>query len=61
MKPKTITISSEVSEQHLIENCLMYYHSGYEYHLILFFHAMARRWHKDKLFYYLNLIHRDST
>ncbi len=51
------TIESNVSERDLIENCLSYYHSGYDYHFILLFHALAHSWKVDKLIYYENLIH----
>ncbi len=51
-----LTIKSNVSEQDLIENCLMYYHAKYDYKLILVFHAMAHYWKWDKVAYYINLI-----
>jgi len=53
---KTIEINSNVTEQDLIESCLNYYHSGYDYKLFLFFYALAHSWHVDKLTYYINLI-----
>ena len=52
----TIELNSEVSDQDLIETCLNYYHSGYDYRLLFFFHALAHSWHLDKLIYYKNLI-----
>ena len=52
----TFELSSKLSEQDLIEICLNYYHSRYDYRLFLFFHALAHQWHIDKLTYYINLI-----
>jgi len=53
---KTFELSSKLSEQQLIENCLNYYHSGYDYKLILFFHALTHQWKLDKFTYYFKLI-----
>lgn len=52
----SITISSNIDECILIENCLMYYHAGYEYKHLLCFHALANSWKYDRLMYYINLI-----
>lgn len=53
---KTFELSSKLSEQTLIESCLNYYHSGYDYKLILFFHALTHQWKLDKFTYYFKLI-----
>jgi len=51
-----LTIDEKITEQQLIENCLNYYHSGYDYKLLLFFYAFGKKWKADKLIYYINLI-----
>jgi len=53
---RIMELESPVREQQLIENCLNYYHSRYDYRLFLFFHALAHQWHIDKLTYYFKLI-----
>ena len=53
---RTMEIKSDVTEQQLIENCLNYYHSEYDYKIILLFYALTHRWNVDKLTYYINLI-----
>ncbi len=50
------TIESNIDEQALIEICLNYFHSGYDYKLPLLFHALANSWKAEKLIYYINLI-----
>jgi hypothetical protein len=57
----TIKIDEKVTEQNLIENCLMYKHSGYEYLLTLSLYALAEKWNFNKLSYYLNLIEEVSN
>ena len=49
-------IESNISERDLIESCLNYHCSGYDFMLILLFHALAHQWKYDKLIYYRNLI-----
>ena len=56
----TMEIKSNITEQELIETCLNYYHSEYDYRLFLFFHALAHTWHIDKLIYYTILIGEKS-
>lgn len=54
-----IEIKSEVSEKDMIEYLLNAYNSGFSQEKILLFliiHAIAKRWKRDKLTYYLNLI-----
>ena len=51
-----IEIGKEVTEQKLIEQCFNLFYSGYEYKYLLFFYALAKRWHLSKLIYYSNLI-----
>ena len=48
--------TKNITEQQLMESCLMYYHSGYNYRMIFFLYALSNRWHKDKLLYYVKLI-----
>ncbi|HED05192.1 MAG TPA: hypothetical protein ENI61_00740 [Ignavibacteria bacterium] len=57
---KKIKITSKVSEKDLIEHCLNLYHSGYDFTIILSFHAMACRWNFNKLKYYLILITEEN-
>jgi len=49
-------IKSNIREKDLIEYCLNMWHSGYDYKLPFFFHALANSWHSDKLFYYIDII-----
>jgi len=60
MKENTliIDIGKNVTEDKLIENCLMYYHSGYDYKLMLSLYAMAKQWKINKLVYYISLIEK---
>lgn len=51
-----LTIDKKITEQLIIENCLMYYNSGYEYMPFLSLYALAERWNINKLIYYINLI-----
>ncbi len=53
---RIMELESPVREQQLIENCLNYYHSGYDYKLLLLFHALAHSWNANELIYYINLI-----
>ena len=57
----TFKVESKISEKDLIEHCLNLHHSGYDCNIILFFHALAKRWHYDKFVYYINLIKEKST
>lgn len=52
----TFKLESNVNERDLIETCLNYYHSGYDYKILLLFHALTHSWKVDKLIYYINLI-----
>ena len=47
---------SKVPERELMEWCLNLRHSGYDPMIILSFHALANRWHINKLAYYLRLL-----
>ena len=57
----TCTIGTNVTEQDLIESCLNYFHSGYDYKLPLLFHALAHSWNTNKLFYYIDLIEGEEN
>ena len=52
----TLIIKSEMTEQQIIEDSLMKYHSGYDYKITLLFYALAKSWNINKLNYYLGLI-----
>jgi hypothetical protein len=52
----TLNIDEKITEQQLIENCLAYYHSGYDYKVLLFLYAFGKQWNYDKLIYYVELI-----
>jgi len=52
----TINLSSEVTEQQLIETCLNMASSGLQWNIVFLFHALAERWHERKFMYYWNLI-----
>lgn len=56
----TINIDKEITEQKLIEDCLMKKHSGYDYRLTLVFYALEKRWDVEKLIYYINLIEEEE-
>jgi len=60
MTEGTITITSDLSEQELVEQCLMLYHSGYEWYVPFVFHAIACKWKHQDIVYYINLIEEDS-
>lgn len=49
-------ISSEVSEQDLVEHCFNLKAAGYTYDHILGIYAFIETWHFSKLLYYKNLI-----
>jgi hypothetical protein len=51
-----LLVDKRITENKLIENCLMYYHSGYDYKLLMAVYAMAKSWKIDKFTYYINLI-----
>lgn len=51
-----LNIDDKLTEQQLVETCLMCYHSGYDYKLLFFLYAFGKHWNIDKLEYYLNLI-----
>ena len=51
-----IEIDEKLTEQELMENCLNLKHSGYNSHLVVLFYALGKRWHIDKLTYYMNLL-----
>lgn len=54
-----LTVAENITEQMLIENCLMYHHSGYSFMPLLCFYALAKGMKYDKLIYYINLIKGD--
>lgn len=56
MTQGTIKIESKITERDLIENCLNYYHSGYDYKILLSFYTFAHHWNFNKLNYYIHLI-----
>lgn len=56
----TFTIKSDVSERDLLESCFNYHHSGYDYKLLLLFHALAHGWKSYKLIYYIDLIEEEK-
>ena len=51
-----LTIDKNITEQNMIESCLMYYHSGYDYMLIFSFYALGTGMNYKKFKYYHNLI-----
>ena len=50
------SITSKVTEQELMEWCLSLRHSGYDPMLYFGLHALANRWHINKLLYYVRLL-----
>lgn len=54
-------INSNVSEKDMVEYCFNMWNSGFDYKIVLFFHAMAHSWKYKKLIYYVSLIEGDST
>lgn len=57
----SLTIQSNISEQQLIEICLNYFHSGFDYKIYLFLYAFVKQWNIEKLIYYINLIEENSN
>ncbi|MFA6201205.1 MAG: hypothetical protein WC679_12455 [Bacteroidales bacterium] len=55
-----IEIDEEIDERLLIENCLMYYYSGYDPSIILSLYAFAKKWHITKFIYYLSLLKNEK-
>ncbi len=54
-----LTIESKIPERDFIEGMLNMKHSGvYDNYILtcMAFHAMANRWHIDKMLYYIKLI-----
>lgn len=53
-----IKVDKSITEQLLIENCIMYKLSGLEYIPLFVFYALAESWHIDKLIYYKDLLEK---
>jgi len=53
-----LTVDKRITDDKMIENCLMYYHSGYDYKVMLSLYAMAKQWKINKLAYYISLIEK---
>lgn len=51
-----IKLNPAINERFLVESCLNLAHSGYDYSIYLAFYALSKRWHINKLIYYVNLI-----
>ena len=49
-------VESKIPERELMEWCLSLRHSGYDPMLYLGLHALANRWHINKLLYYVRLL-----
>ena len=56
----SIKIEKGITEQRIVEHCLMLYNSGYEFIHVLGFYAFGKGWKIDKLFYYVNLIKKEN-
>ena len=57
MTTEKLTINiTNLTEQQIVEYSLMKHHAGYDYKITLLFYALAKSWHRDKLFYYIKLI-----
>ena len=56
MSEGIFTIDKEVTEQMVIENCIMYKFAGYGFEALLFFYALGKSWNVDKVIYYNKLI-----
>lgn len=55
-KTMKLEIDKDITESNLVEQCLNLKHSGYDFKLLLLFYALGKKWHHNKLFYYLRLI-----
>jgi hypothetical protein len=53
-------INKKLTEQEIIEHCLMLYHSGYEFMHLLGFYAFDKGWNLNKLLYYVKLIKEEK-
>ncbi len=61
MNKETFIINTnDITERKLVENCLNYYHSGYDYKFLLLFYALAHQWKADKVIYYINLLKKKN-
>ena len=56
MTKGTITIKADIPEDKFMESLLNMKHSGCDVSFQLSLYALAHGWHKDKLFYYVNLL-----
>jgi len=56
MTNKNFTISSNATEREILEYSFALWNSGYDYKIILLFHALLHNWKADKLIYYVDLI-----
>ena len=52
----TININNNVTETTLVETCLCYKHSGYDYKMMFFLYSLGVRMHIDKFTYYMNML-----
>jgi hypothetical protein len=51
-----LNIDKKVTEQFLIENCIMWKLAGVEYRPIFFLYALGKGWNFNKLMYYADLL-----
>ena len=51
-----LVIDSNVTETTLVETCLNYKYSGYDYKMMFFLYALGVRMHIDKFTYYMNML-----
>lgn len=51
-----LNIDNKLTEQRLIESCIMMKVSKIEYRPVLFFYALGKMWNVNKLIYYNNLL-----
>jgi hypothetical protein len=51
-----LSVDKKVTEQLVIENCIMWKYAGFDYRILLFVYALAEAWKFDKLIYYTTMI-----
>lgn len=52
----SLNIDKKITEQMIVENCLMLKYAGLDYMLILSFYALGKGWRYDKLIYYMDML-----